>query len=256
MRNNKKVFWISLFLGILSIGLIILLHCLSIKYIDQKDIYTAIENVFISLVGGTWLSMITSRIGFCYTRKQHIIDFCEEYGVLVNKIRLVINWFSIQYNDIKYENFSELVEKMPEKDADEFLDKTNKFNDEKVRVFYERIKEIEKYDFNKLYFIMDDFCSFRLKRKNNIKIKMIEMFKLVKQYDIAEMKSEHYIGYEEGIYDEWLLYDCVCPRFKEIIKMIPMRCLLCKKQEFIDLTQINKYLNKIYSLEIEDTREK
>ena len=69
MRSNKKVFWISLFSGIISVGLIVLFHWLSTKYICQKDIYTAIENVFISLVGGALLSAVTSAVGYIITQK-------------------------------------------------------------------------------------------------------------------------------------------------------------------------------------------
>ena len=115
MRSNKKLFWFSLFSGIVSIGLIVLFHWLSAKYIYQKDIYTAIENVFISLVGGAFLSSVTALIGFYNTKRKYIVDFSSDYITVLNKIKCLHNVMNWHYDDIKYVDLNDSCLKLTDK---------------------------------------------------------------------------------------------------------------------------------------------
>ena len=79
MRSNKTIFWISFFTGVVSVALIVLFHWLGFKFGEQKEIYTAVENLFISLVGGAFLSAVTSAVGFLVIKRQHETNFASLY---------------------------------------------------------------------------------------------------------------------------------------------------------------------------------
>jgi len=244
MKVNKMVFWISFFVMIICIVLISIFAPLNAIY--GLEIYAVVENIFISLIGGTWISMMTSVAGYHFEKKQNIISFCNEYTNILNKIKRLHNWFNLQYDDIKYHSYNEMKETLSDNDLDEFIKTDNNINNEKVHQFYERIKDIESYNYDKMYECMDDFCAFRIAKISPIRSKMMEMVRLVYEYNVSHMDSVHFTGYETGIYDEYILFKNLCPKFQKVILENPIDTFHIKRQEFLELTKINDYFEKDY----------
>lgn len=79
MRANKKVFWISLAAMVLSIIAIVLFTIFNCNIVCEIFL-----NIFISLVGGAFLSAVTAFVVFSTKRKEYIITYCTEYIKVFN----------------------------------------------------------------------------------------------------------------------------------------------------------------------------
>ena len=244
MKESKKVFWISFFAMIACICMIIIFAPLNSCY--HKEVFAVFENIFISLIGGTWLSMITAIVSFYNSKRRNVIAFNSEFTNLYNKIVNLHRWYNIKYERVKYYSCSELEGILSEEKIKKFIKKNDKHNDNIVHQFYKKIKAIEEYNFDRIYECMDDFCSLKIKGESEIKEKMKEIVELINKYNVIYLKSVHFCGYESGIYDEYILYKTLCPQFEKIIKDYPVKQFHIKKKEFLDLTKINKSLEKDY----------
>lgn len=246
MRSNKKVFWVSLISGIISIGLIVLFHWLSTKYICQKDIYTAIENVFISLVSGAFLSLVTALIGFYNTKRKYIVDFSSDYITVLNNIKCLHNMMNWHYDDIKYVDYKDTELTDEQKNEQQKIYDID--NSRYIPMFYEAIKEIATYNYNRLHEILDDYTGLWIWHKNpkarvQMKIMMDEAYK----YHILYKKCKlDYSLYEQGDYDNYLFYTKVIAEYHKTCKEVTMENLCEEHQIFLKITKINDYLKSIY----------
>lgn len=73
MRANRKVFWISVVVAILSIVAIAIFS----NY--ENKTCKILSNVFISLVGGAFLAAASAYVTFNIKRKEYIIKFDTDY---------------------------------------------------------------------------------------------------------------------------------------------------------------------------------
>ena len=229
MRANKTVFWISVWSAILSVIAITVSVLLYNKYGCQ--IYDIIKNIFISLLGGAFLSAVTSFASYKNIRKQYIIRFSSQYTNLVNIIKQLANWFNWNYTKIDYQNNI----------------KDNSGNDEKVKQFFNLQEKLYEYDFDKIYEVLDDFCEL-LFTKEPIQPFMKSMLDMVNKYNVHYMKKENqsYTLYKQGTYDEYLLFNNVIKSFADINIDEGITQLCNEHRKFLELTKINDYLKKIY----------
>lgn len=229
MRANKTVFWISVWSAILSVIAITVSVLLYDKYGCQ--IYDIIKNIFISLLGGAFLSAVTSFASYKNIRKQYIIRFSSQYSNLVNIIKQLANWFNWDYTKIDYQNNI----------------KDNSGNDEKVKQFFNLQEKLYEYDFDKIYEVLDDFCEL-VYSKTPIQPFMKSMLDMVNKYNVHYMKKENqsYTLYKQGTYNEYLLFNNVIKSFAKINIDEGISQLCNEHNKFLELTKINDYLKKIY----------
>lgn len=260
MRSNKKIFWISIFVGIVSIVLMILFHWLSIRYVNQKDIYTAIENIFISLVGGAFLSSVTAFIGFYNTKRKFIVDFASNYVDILNNIKYLHNLMNWHYRDIKYLNCQDPKLQLTDDQKDEQQKIYDIDNNRYIPMIYNAIREIATYNYNRMHEILDDYTGLWILNKNpkarfQMKIMMDEAYK----YHILHKKCNiDYQLYEQKDYDNYLFYTKVITEYYKTCEEVTMEHLHEEYQMFLNITKINEYLKSIYNglVSIEKDKEK
>lgn len=252
MRSNKKVFWISLFSGIISVGLIVLFYWLSTKYICQKDIYTAIENVFISLVGGAFLSAVTSAVGYIIIKRQHETDFASQYIKITNLIKDFGNWYVWDRKDIKYlekKDIDKYEKENPNADSLKYKLDSDKENDKIIKKFADILENIKNFNYDEFYKITDDYCSFWFwKNQNKVFKKMANMISIVRKYDILTTEQNYGFGlYQSGVYPAYHVYKYILPIYANLYNKDATIKDICKLEgEFLELTKLNYRLSKVY----------
>lgn len=251
MRANKKVFWISNFVMLLSIvGIAVLTP---IKTCSVW--YEVLMNICISLLGGAFLSSAVAFINFKSIKFQYERDFNTKYISCVNKIRKLANWFThwekkVDY-DVKYpKNIENDFDKMAEIKMSVF-----QRNKPYIVDLYQRIDSISTFEFNSLFAITDDYCNsiWKIKEfsiKGNLAL-MIKMIGKLKVYDYLEDKSISgtITLYEENKSDEYLLHKNVAPYFKKLCNETNLNELASLQEELMNNTKINDKINKIYGNE-------
>lgn len=249
MRSTKKVFWASLITGIISIGLIILFHSLSSINSNQKDIYTAVENVFISLVGGAFLSSATAFIGFKNIKRKYIVDFSSDYLTIINKIKCLQNIINWHFNDIKYVQFSKSDSKLDHEQKIEQQKVYDIDNDRYVPMIYNSIKDVSAFNLNRMYEILDDYTGLWLFSKNpKARVQMKIMMDEVLKYHIANKQCKvDYALYEQKDYDNYLFYTKVISEYYKTCKEVSIKNLCDEHKIFLKVTKINDYLKSIYN---------
>ena len=93
MGSNKKIFWWNLLFFIISIIGVGVFGYLSIKFKDCIT-YSIFLNIFISLVGGALIGLVTGLIVFNNTKKQYEIKFYSEIKNIKNILASYTNWFN------------------------------------------------------------------------------------------------------------------------------------------------------------------
>lgn len=249
MRSNKKMFWLSALSGIISIGLIILFYWLSIKFDEQSDIYIAIENVFISLVGGAFLSLATALIGFYNTQRKYIVDFSSDYITILNNIKCLHNIMNWHYKDIKYVDYNDSELKLTNKQKNEQQKIYNLDNSKYIPMIYEAIKSIATYNYNRIHEILDDYTGLWIWHKNpQARVQMKIMIDEVYKYHILYKKCKlDYSLYEQGDYDNYLFYTKVITEYHKTCQEVTIEHLCEEHQIFLKITKINEYLKSIYN---------
>ena len=98
MILNKKIFWISIFLSVVSLIIIL------VSSFFSGWICNILFNIFISIFSGAIISIATSLITFLNSKRNYCIRY---YSLLMNLRNLLlpyINWFAFNYKDVDYEN--------------------------------------------------------------------------------------------------------------------------------------------------------
>lgn len=232
MRASRKVFWINLIAGVVSIIAI----CISVHlyHCYGCEIFDIIKNIFISLVGGTFLSATLALNEFYNIRKKYIIKFNSEYIKLSNIIFYMANWFNWRYDRVNYQ-----IQKSPELD---------KINDNMVKEFVELEDNLYNYDYDLVFEIIDDFCGLSTQNKNLLlRNKMKEMLNFINNFNVIYLKEENqaYTLYKQGIYDEYLYFENIIKPFHNKVSNEEVKKLKTLQAEYLSLSKINKYLKKI-----------
>ncbi len=252
MKSNKKIFWLSFFVGIISIFLIVLFHCLGFKFSCQKEIYSAVENVFISLVGGAFLSAFTSVVGFLTIKRQQETNFASLYVELTNLIKDFGNWYVWAGKDIKYlekKDIDKLKKENPNEDFLQYKLDNDKENDKIISRFADILEMIKNFNYDEFYKITDDYCSFWLcKNKNKVFNKMKDMITITRKYDILTTDQNYAFGlYRSGIYPASYIYKHILPIYSNLFNNEATIKDICNLEvEFLKLTKLNYHLSKIY----------
>ena len=252
MRSNKTIFWISFFAGVISIGLIVLFHFLGWKFSEHQEIYTAVENVFISLVGGAFLSAVTSAVGFLTTKRQYETNFASLYIEITNLIKDFGNWYVWDRKDIKYlekKDIDKYEKENPDCDSLKYKLDSDKENDKIIKRFANILESIKNFNYDEFYKITDDYCSFWFwKKQNKVFNKMTSMITAVRKYDILTTEQNYGFGlYQSGVYPAYHLYKYILPIYSNLYNKEATIKDICKLEgEFLELTKLNYRLSKVY----------
>lgn len=224
MRTNRKIFWWSVCLFITSIIGIICFQCLFKKY-PLVNCYDIFKNIFISLVGGAFLSMVTSYVSFHNTKKKYTIEYISEYTSVKNIIIELNNWFQWKCDDVnKIDNIE---------------------SKETISLFMSIVFRLKNYNYNKMYEILDDYCE--LTRDNKIHEQMKLMMTLLNKFNLYYMEDDYRAElYKLNVYDEYIMFTYLVPKFLEIKNEYSISKLSNAKKDLIDMTNINEYLKNIY----------
>ena len=254
MRNNKTIFWISFFTGVVSVALILLFYWIGCKFSEQKEIYTAVENVFISLVGGAFLSAVTSAVGFLMIRRQHETNFASLYIEVTNLIKDFGNWYVWDRKDIKYlekKDIDKYNKENPNADSLKYKLDSDKENDKIIKRFADILENIKNFNYDEFYKITDDYCSFWFwKNQNKVFKKMANMISIVRKYDILTTEQNYGFGlYQSGIYPGYHIYKYILPIYSNLYNKEATIKEICKLEgEFLELTKLNYLLSKVYKI--------
>ena len=179
-------------------------------------------NIFISLVGGAFLSMATALVAFCAKRKEHIITYCTEYKKIFDILLDVQNW---------YTHWSTYPQQKP--------------TDESIKYVLQKFEDIHSYNNSKMWEVLDDYCSLdcRLSMAGN---KMKEMMQTVEKvnYQYNADDSRKFSLYRVHTYDETYMYKhFIKAKISEISTLFLKLADL--QAELLEITKINDYLIKI-----------
>lgn len=244
MVSNKKIFWWNLLFFIISIIGVGVFGYLSIKFKDCIT-YSIFLNIFISLVGGALIGLVTGLIVFNNTKKQYEIKFYSEIKNIKNILASYTNWFNWNYNKVIYK----LETKDGKVDREDRKIVFNN-NDIYVRDFISIIEKFINYDFNEIYYIMDDYCSLNLfSRSNKIRIQMYKIMHFINTINILydENMSITYQLYKQGNYNEELVYLNIIEKIKQKNPNSSeiMEKLIVLLKDYMSYTKIDKYTKKI-----------
>ncbi len=226
MRANKKVFWISLGAMLLSIVAIVLFTIFKCNIVCEVFL-----NIFISLVGGAFLSAVTAFVVFSTKRKEYIVTYCTEYIKVFNVLLDIQNWYS---------HWATFPDKKP--------------NNESIQYVLKRFEDISCYDYSTMLMILDDYCAlgFCLSKTGQ---KLKEMIKAVEEANYAYNKtdSKKFSLYRVNTYDENYMYE-----FFIKAKSVDINNLFFKmkelQSELLEISKINNYLNSIHKNAPEDNK--
>lgn len=246
MRANKRIFWIGIFSGIISIIGIVVFTLLNDFY--KLSVYDVFKNIFISLVGGAFLSAVTSWVSYKNIKFKCLIDFSSCYIVVLNKVKVLINLMNWHYKDIKYLEFDSLPNDLSDEEKTLQLQIYDKENKVYVSQIYNAIKEIAIYDYSRMHEILDDYTGLWLFNKNpKVRIQMKIMMDALYEYNILFKKSKlDYALYEQKTYDEYMFYIKVIQDYYKICKNDKIKNLNEEYSLYLKLSKINDYLNDIY----------
>ena len=218
-----------------------------IKFPDQS-IYSILLNIFISLIGGALISLISSLVAFCQIKKEYEIRFVSQIKCIRNLLGELINWFTWRNGDINFE-LEKSIE-LQKTENDNTLNFVKSTNDNLVDEFVKIVTNYSNYDFDKIYFILDDYCSLNLfNRNNSIRILMYDIMEQINKYNLLydiEINTTLTL-YKQKIYNSYIVYTNVIQvfneRYKNKSKIISnlndkIKCYFCK-------TKIEDYTKKL-----------
>ena len=249
MKVNKKVFWISIATMLVSVTGIVLFTCLK----DCNIWFEVMMNIFISLVGGAFLSAAVAVVNFYSIKFEYNKQFSVGYIECVNSIRSLTNWFRNIENKVEYKD------SFPQIDANDFCGKSKAKmeNSEKNQPYvidlYNRVVAISKFDFNSLWNITDDYVDSiwhcKVKQEKSVLLQMIKMVELLADYDYLQYPeiSQNITMYEQGTIDEYILYKGIASHFRTIVSDSKMEQINKLQDDFLGMTKLNERMNKIYN---------
>jgi len=248
MNTNKKVFWWSMVFFVVSIAGIV---GFSIQPKDNetvKLIFEIFKNIFISLVGGALISLVTSLVAFRQMKKQQEIKFYSEIKNLKELLKCLANLFVMDYSKIIYKLENE--EKLSEEDRIEARKLIFDNSDIYVKKFVSVISAYKNYNYNEIYYILDDYCSLCLFRRNNkIRKQMYRIMREINNHNVLYDKqmSITMTLYEQGQVPEVAVYNDILTPMKSKIKN--NSDIVTKTTDllnaFMDMTKIDAYTKKL-----------
>lgn len=244
MGSNKKIFWWNLLFFIISIVGVIVFGYLSKKF-EACISYSIFLNIFISLVGGALIGLVTGLISFCNIKKQYEIKFYSEVKNIKNILADYTNWFNWNYDNIIYK-VCDAENKVNKDDRKIVFDNSDTY----VRDFITIIEKFTNYDFNEIYYLIDDYCSLRLfRRDNKIRKQMGKIMRYINGINILYDKNMGitYQLYKQGKYPENVVYNNIISKIKEKYPdsnevMIKLKGLL---KDYMSYTKVDEYTKKI-----------
>lgn len=249
MRTNKKVFWFSIITTLVSaIGIIVLIP---IK--DCQEWLEVLLNIFISLLGGAFLSAVLAYVNFYSIKFQHEQNFNKYYVKCFELISHIANWYLLKEKMVNYTvNYSGIDENDISARIKAKIDNNNA-NKPYIEDLYSRIVKMADFEFDSMYAITDDYCNTIWKPKERkiqgILEHMIKMTKAVREYDylLDTQTNANVTRYEEGVADEYYFYLEVSPFFKKLMGESRLDNLLQLQSDLLHLTKMNDRINKHYN---------
>ncbi len=257
MRANKNVFWISIVAGIVSIVGIVVFSLLYSKY--DLTIYSIFNNIFISLVGGAFLSAVTSYVGYVTLKREKIVAFSSQMIAFIRVVKQLRSWESFYGDEINYKTLNDFS---AIEDKDErlklYLNNITE-NNNKVKEFFNIVKYfIDDATYNSFYIIADDYCDLitptkrkRKKGTKTIRDLLVHFIKKISKYNVL-FDNEKNVGislYKTGVYDEQVLYMHIGDYYKNQLETTSVEELSTLTNEIINKSKINDFLKKIYQSE-------
>ena len=232
MILNKKIFWISIFLSVVSLIIIL------VSSFFSGLICNILFNIFISIFSGSIISIATSLITFLNSKRNYCIRY---YSLLMNLRNLLlpyINWFAFNYKDVDYENpINEEIEEI---------------NNQIVRKFINYYSKIIDFNYDEFFVIFDDYCSLFSFKKENDKIYSL-MTSILKSFlDMLKVNDKkvkiNLELYYQGTYPEYLIFENVIKKnykTKELLN-IDVKTFDNNINEFLRISKLKKYLYFFY----------
>lgn len=226
MILNKKIFWISIFLSVVSLIIIL------VSSFFSGWICNILFNIFISIFSGAIISIATSLITFLNSKRNYCIRY---YSLLMNLRNLLlpyINWFAFNYKDVDYENpINEEIEEI---------------NNQIVRKFINYYSKIIDFNYDEFFVIFDDYCSLFSFKKENDKIYSL-MTSILKSFlDILKVNDKkvkiNLERYYQGTYPEYLIFENVIKKnykTKELLN-IDVKTFDNNINEFLRISKLKK----------------
>lgn len=116
---------------------------------------------------------------------------------------------------------------------------------------YNRVVAISKFDFNSLWNITDDYVDSiwrcKVKEEKSILLQMIKMVELLADYDYLQYPeiSQSITMYEQGTFDEYILYKSVALHFRTLTSDLKMEQINKLQHDFLSMAKLNERMNKI-----------
>lgn len=226
MILNKKIFWISIFLSVVSLIIIL------VSSFFSGWICNILFNIFISIFSGAIISIATSLITFLNSKRNYCIRY---YSLLMNLRNLLlpyINWFAFNYKDVDYENpINEEIEEI---------------NNQIVRKFINYYSKIIDFNYDEFFVIFDDYCSLFSFKKENDKIYSL-MTSILKSFlDMLKVNDKkvkiNLERYYQGTYPEYLIFENVIKKnykTKELLN-IDVKTFDNNINEFLRISKLKK----------------
>lgn len=226
MILNKKIFWISIFLSVVSLIIIL------VSSFFSEWICNILFNIFISIFSGAIISIATSLITFLNSKRNYCIRY---YSLLMNLRNLLlpyINWFAFNYKDVDYENpINEEIEEI---------------NNQIVRKFINYYSKIIDFNYDEFFVIFDDYCSLFSFKKENDKIYSL-MTSILKSFlDMLKVNDKkvkiNLERYYQGTYPEYLIFENVIKKnykTKELLN-IDVKTFDNNINEFLRISKLKK----------------
>jgi len=223
---NKKIFWISIFLSVVSLIIIL------VSSFFSGWICNILFNIFISIFSGAIISIATSLITFLNSKRNYCIRY---YSLLMNLRNLLlpyINWFAFNYKDVDYENpINEEIEEI---------------NNQIVRKFINYYSKIIDFNYDEFFVIFDDYCSLFSFKKENDKIYSL-MTSILKSFlDMLKVNDKkvkiNLERYYQGTYPEYLIFENVIKKnykTKELLN-IDVKTFDNNINEFLRISKLKK----------------
>lgn len=226
MILNKKIFWISIFLSVVSLIIIL------VSSFFSGWICNILFNIFISIFSGAIISIATSLITFLNSKRNYCIRYHSLLMNLRNLLLPYINWFAFNYKDVDYENpINEEIEEI---------------NNQIVRKFINYYSKIIDFNYDEFFVIFDDYCSLFSFKKENDKIYSL-MTSILKSFlDMLKVNDKkvkiNLERYYQGTYPEYLIFENVIKKnykTKELLN-IDVKTFDNNINEFLRISKLKK----------------
>lgn len=158
MKENRKIFWITILMAIIGITLILLSEIPFINKIREIKSIQIVSSIGVSLLASSIILMCNSYISFNDRRKKLIYQFYSNVHELRKKVFDVIDWINWHEEESK-----------------------DCLIDEECIKFINKLNSIKHFKFDKIYEVTDDFCSLYAIKKCDALIKMKKLLSIIQE---------------------------------------------------------------------------